>query len=170
MATRREKKLVQEYVRKIFVPVEAVQEDFEHGVGSIFLAGPTPRDAQTSSWRPEFIRTLAKHKVDCTALIPEQENGKWHNNYEAQCEWEYFHLHHATAIIVWVPRELEHMPTFTTNVEFGYWLGSKKMFYGRPDDAPKTRYLDWMYKKEYCERPASSMDELIDKAVKYLQE
>lgn len=34
------------------------------------------------------------------------------------------------------------MPAFTTNVEFGEDLHSGKMLYGRPDGAPKMRYLD----------------------------
>ena len=41
----------------------------------------------------------------------------------------------------------------TTNVEFGYWLKSKKCLYGRLNNAYRTDYLDWLYKLEYEEEP-----------------
>ena len=37
------------------------------------------------------------------------------------------------------------MPAFTTNVEFGRYIGSGRVVYGRPDNAEKCRYLDWLY-------------------------
>ena len=36
---------------------------------SIFLAGPTPRDAETKSWRPETIKLLTG--FDGTIFVPE---------------------------------------------------------------------------------------------------
>jgi len=44
------------------------------------------------------------------------------------------------------------MPAFTTNVEFGTYVKSGRIVYGRPDDAPNNRYLDWLYKK-HNDRP-----------------
>ena len=39
-------------------------------------------------------------------------------------------------ILLW---EIPNMSGFTTNVEFGYWLHSGKVLYGRPDGAPKIK-------------------------------
>lgn len=155
-------------VKKIYVPHQATSKEIGFGVGSIFLAGPTPRDDKTKSWRPEFIEALRKTGIDCSVLIPECEHQTWLGNYEKQCQWEYDHLHKSTAIIFWVPRDLVSMPAFTTNVEFGYWLKSAKTFYGRPDGAPKTSYLDWMYQKEHKSKPSTTMDELVGTVSRWL--
>ena len=66
----------------------------------------------------------------------------------------------------WIPRSLPDMPAFTTNVEFGYWLHSNKVIYGRPDDAVKIKYLDWLYELDYNEKPFNNLDDLLEEAVK----
>ena len=156
-------------IKRIYVPQQASAKELQFGVGSIFLAGPTPRpEHPVDSWRPEFIDVLQGTGIDCTVLIPECETEYWHGNWDKQCQWEYDHLRAASAIIFWVPRDLVTMPAFTTNVEFGYWLKSQKMFYGRPDNAPKNRYLDWMYRKEHRANPAESMQELAETVARWL--
>jgi hypothetical protein len=57
------------------------------------------------------------------------------------------------------------MPAFTTNVEFGYWLHTGKIIYGRPKEAKKTKYLDWLYKLDYNKKPYSNLENLIKDAV-----
>lgn len=51
--------------------------------------------------------------------------------------WERMALTEATVIMFWVPRSLPDMAGFTTNVEFGYWMPTKKVIYGRPNTAKK---------------------------------
>lgn len=53
------------------------------------------------------------------------------------------------------------MPLFTTNVEFGYWLHSGKVVYGRPRNAHKTKYLDWLYKLDYDKDPYTDLETLL---------
>lgn len=53
------------------------------------------------------------------------------------------------------------MPAFTTNVEFGYWLHTGKILYGRPDDARKIKYLDWLYETNMNSKPYNSLEELL---------
>ena len=65
----------------------------------------------------------------------------------------------------WIPRSLPDMPAFTTNVEFGYWLHSGKVIYGRPDDATKIKYLDWLYKEDYNKIPINDLDELLKESI-----
>jgi hypothetical protein len=157
-----------EIIRPIYVPTEAAEEDLFFGAGSLFLAGPTPRCKQVKSWRPEFLKVLKKRKVGCSVFIPELKRGGWLGNQEQQNNWEYRHLHAAAAIVFWIPRDLNNLPGFTTNVEFGYWVKSERCFYGRPDGAAKTNYLDWLYEKEGRGSPASSMDELAETVTKWL--
>ena len=133
---------------------------------SIFLAGPTPRDKETISWRIEAIEYLKNKKFDGIVYIPEDELIR-KNNYVDQADWERQALSNATIIVFWIPRELEKMPAFTTNVEFGYWLAKKpeKIIYGRPETARKIKYLDWLYKKESTLKIYDNLEETINEAL-----
>jgi len=57
------------------------------------------------------------------------------------------------------------MPAFTTNVEFGRYVGRKDCIYGRPADAPKNRYLDWLYTKMTKKQPATTIEETLKQAL-----
>jgi hypothetical protein len=116
---------------------------------SIFLAGPTPRDIETKSWRGEAFKWLAEIGYDGAVIIPEERSGEckeW--DYDDQVFWEWKSLQIATCILFWVPRELTTMPAFTTNVEFGMWVKSGKVVYGRPSTAPKINYLDMLARQQ----------------------
>ncbi len=131
------------------------------GEKSIFLAGPTPRDKNTISWRNEAIKILEKLGFDGIVYVPEYSTWKPKADYVDQAMWERDGLSNATIIVFWIPRHLPNMPAFTTNVEFGYWLHSGKIIYGRPNEAEKIKYLDWLYKLDYNEEPVDSLEELL---------
>jgi hypothetical protein len=115
---------------------------------SIFLAGPTPRDkTQVVSWRPKAIQILEKLDFQGKVYVPERSDGSPRPSYEHQFEWELNALMMAGVIAFWVPRSLPYMPAFTTNVEFGKFVGTKPAVYGRPSEAPHCRYLDQLFKK-----------------------
>jgi hypothetical protein len=132
--------------------VYAKQELPDASALSIFLAGPTPRATgkPALSWRPEAVRILRELGFKGHVFIPEDEDGVFKGNYYDQTEWEKSALKLASCIVFWVPRDLENMPAFTTNVEFGYWVArdAEKIVLGHPIDAPKTRYLDWLLRSE----------------------
>ncbi len=132
-----------------------------HGKKGIFLAGPTPRDKDTISWRNDAIETLKKLGFDGVIFVPEYEGLQGREDYTDQALWEREALSEASTIVFWVPRELEKMPAFTTNVEFGYWINRNKIVYGRPDNARKIKYLDWLYDVDYMEKPYNNLDELL---------
>lgn len=116
---------------------------------SIFLAGPSPRSFDVHDWKKEAIEILEKIGFDGTVFLPVPKDkfykGKDGENwtYYNQIQWEVSAREIADAIVFWVPRDIAgNMPGFTTNVEFGEDLHSNKIFYGRPDNAEKCRYLD----------------------------
>lgn len=134
---------------------------------AIFLAGPSPRGESDGNWRPEALETLEKAGYDGVVYVPlPREEGKWPANYEDQVEWETKYLHMSDIVVFWVPRDLESLPAFTTNVEFGLWVSSGKAVYGRPPQAPKNRYLDWHAKQESVQvfdTLESTLNEAINK-------
>lgn len=111
-------------------------------VGSIFLAGPTPRNNSVESWRPEALRQLEVLGYRGDVFVPEPRDGIYSADYVAQVEWELAALERADVIVFWVPREMTHMPALTTNVEFGLWIDSGKAILGFPATAEKMRYLE----------------------------
>ncbi len=134
---------------------------------SVFLAGPTPRDEQTPSWRPEALRILEELGYDGVVFVPEARDGKWRKDYDGQVEWEDKHLNMADCILFWVPRELTHMPAFTTNDEWGTWKYSGKSVFGAPPDAPKTNYQRY-YAKKLAVPSAETLKETIVLALNML--
>lgn len=139
---------------------------------SIFLAGPTPRSLDVETWRKEAIKILEELEYDGIVYVPERAFDDRTFDYNNQVWWEREALHSATTIIFWIPRSIEKMPAFTTNVEFGYWISknSSKVIYGRPDNSQKNKYLDWLYQTETGEIPINDLRVLLENAVKMANE
>jgi hypothetical protein len=114
---------------------------------SVFLAGPTPRADSVASWRPDVIAEIERQWTGrLTILTPESRGGKRAKEYHDQVEWEATGLDQATAVLFWIPRDLDSLPGFTTNVEFGLHVRSGKVVLGAPPDCPnpeRNRYLIW---------------------------
>lgn len=147
---------------------------------SIFLAGPTLRKEKgiiswirkilrinRTSWRVDAVNYLKKNNFDGTVLIPERSDGFIKVDYYDQVEWEFFGLENCDKIVFWIPRNLKTLPGFTTNVEFGHYLAksANKVIYGRPDNASKIAYLDWLYGK-YKKTPCNTLEATLDLALK----
>ena len=135
------------------------------GKKSIFLAGPTPRGENVDSWRTEACKILEQIGFDGVVYVPEYSTWKPKADYVDQAMWERIALTNATVILFWIPRKLPDMAAFTTNVEFGYWLHSGKVIYGRPNDASKIKYLDWLYRLDYGKKPYEDLQSLLDASV-----
>lgn len=112
---------------------------------TIFLAGPTPRNGETESWRPEALRHLKELGFDGSVIVPEDRQGQMpKEEREAQRIWERLALDHATLILFWIPRELGKMPAFTTNIEWGRSIERypRKLILGHPlPKPPKMNYI-----------------------------
>jgi nucleoside 2-deoxyribosyltransferase len=135
---------------------------------SIFLAGPTPRSLDVETWRKEAIEILESLEFDGIVYVPERKFDDRTFNYDNQVWWEREALYNSDIIVFWIPRFLPHMPAFTTNVEYGYWMAkhNEKVIYGRPNDSEKNRYLDWLYQTETGKKPIGDLTELLKEAVK----
>ena len=128
---------------------------------SIFLAGPTPRDENSKSWRKEACKILEENGFDGVVYVPEYSTWKPKQDYIDQAQWERDTLSNSSVIVFWIPRSIPDMPAFTTNVEFGYWLHTGRALYGRPDDARKINYLDWLYKTDMHKEPFNNLQDLL---------
>lgn len=132
---------------------------------SIFLAGPTPRNKNVISWRREACNLLLKNGFDGVVYVPEFSDNSEKEDYTDQAMWEREALISSSVILFWIPRDLKDLPAFTTNVEFGYYIHTGKIIYGRPDNAPKTKYLDWLYELDYGCKPCNNLEDLIKKSI-----
>jgi len=148
---------------RILYPDTPIPEDLNDDGGSIFLVGPSLRSPGLTPWRVEALRILEEDLgYQGSVLIPETPATSIDTyntdsfDYQAQVEWEYEGLRDCAAIVAWVPRDLETLPAFTTNVEFGLHVREEKFFYGRPEGASKTQYLDWLYTK--CNPSRSNLE------------
>lgn len=131
---------------------------------SIFLAGPTPRDQETPSWRPEALRILQHYNFEGTVYVPEDRREGAKFDYDDQVHWEWTALESSTVIVFWVPRELDTMPAFTTNVEFGLYVRNGRVLLGYPEGAPKMTYLDALAQR-FKVPVFHDLDELIAVAI-----
>ncbi|WP_369265818.1 nucleoside 2-deoxyribosyltransferase domain-containing protein [Streptomyces harbinensis] len=119
---------------------------------SVFLAGPTPRADSVPSWRPQALVELARQWTgpdlpELTIYSPESRGGRRAAHYDDQVDWETDARERASAILFWIPRDLVHLPGFTTNVEFGLDIGTGRAVLGCPPDCPapeRNRYLIWV--------------------------
>jgi len=127
---------------------------------SIFLAGPTPRSSDVASWRPEAISLLEEMGYDGAVFVPEDSSSAPTFDYMHQVDWEEQGLHLADAIVFWIPRELETLPGFTTNIEWGFWCDSGKVLLGAPESAPKMAYL-----RHYAEKFGVPVTESLRKTL-----
>jgi hypothetical protein len=132
---------------------------------TIFLCGPTPRTREIASWRPQALELLHELKFAGTILVPERRDWEASFDYLAQVEWEFEGLRRADALLFWIPRDVEHLPGFTTNVEFGRFVDSGRLVYGRPEGRPHNRYLDWLYERVTHQRPFNTLADTVACAI-----
>ena len=118
------------------------------GGASVFLAGPTPRlGGAVESWRPAAAAELARQwsgPGTLSVLSPESRGGDRAAHYDDQVDWETDARAAAGAILFWIPRDLNVLPGFTTNVEFGMDVTTGRAVLGCPPDCPnpeRNRYL-----------------------------
>ena len=109
---------------------------------SIYLAGPSPRDAAHPNWRQEALHLLEDAGYDGHVFVPLPRDGSQAEDYLIQADWEQRAMNHSDILLFWVPRDLTTLPGFSTNVEFGQKIAGRNIVLGHPTEAPKCRFLD----------------------------
>lgn len=116
---------------------------------SLFLAGPCPRGSrEDSAWEKQWHGDAVQMVKDIcmeldippniTVCIPLPYAS---DDFLEGVRWEENYLEDSKHILFWIPRDLDKLPGFTTNVEFGEWMKSGKCTLAYPEGAPKMRYL-----------------------------
>lgn len=135
---------------------------------SIFLAGPTPRTPDVKSWRPEALALLKAANYDGVVFVPEFRSGLQEDyKYPDIPAWEHRMLDMADCILFWIPRKVETMPGFTTNVEFGRYADSGKVVVGAPISAEHMPYL-WFMADKFRMPQSHYLDKTIEKALRMI--
>lgn len=137
-------------------------------IGSVFLTGPTSRQSDEDFWRPDAMAALGEAGYRHTVVVPRYASGKPLDENVNTVRWEQEMLHASDAILLWLPRDLGESPGFTTSVEFGQFLSSGKLYYGRPDSEPKTHYLDQRYREETGREPVSDLSALAAQVTEHV--
>ncbi|MFI5936254.1 hypothetical protein [Actinoplanes sp. NPDC051494] len=109
---------------------------------SLFIAGPMPRTTDVPSWRPDALKAVEGAWTgpgELVVFVPEPRDGK-PLKYDHHA-WEDRWLAIVDVILFWVPRDMQHLPGLTTNVEFGRWEASGRIVLGAPPNAMHVGYL-----------------------------
>lgn len=139
---------------------------------SMFLAGPVPRKEYELSWKNEALEILDSMGYNGVVYIPENRNPEQKEgnfDLQAQLDWEYTCMCACDAIVFWIPREMRsdfEMIGLTTNVEFGRFLNSNKLFCGCPDEAPRMEYLKLISRDKY--KWHNTLEDTLKSVVQYL--
>ena len=82
----------------------------EQWSASLFLAGPTPRTANSTSWRPaalEAIRAQWDRPGRLVVFVPEPRDGQPWPPYEKQRTWELYWDDRCDVVLFWTPRNMQ---------------------------------------------------------------
>ena len=138
---------------------------------AIFLAGPSPRCGKEyvndCQWRKEAIQMFKAKGFNGDIIDPVNRNFD-RTDLITQIKWQREYMYKASLIFFWIPRSEEH-PAYTTNVQFGNWLGSKSIVLGFPKDSIKNDYLQIRYNIDNQKSVFNSLEEMVDWSIEYLQ-
>lgn len=117
---------------------------------SIFLAGPTIRNGKfEDSWRYKAVKLFEQLGFTGNIYVPESRTSRYSADIAKTAQWEWDRLESSKKIMFWIPRDLETLPGFTTNIEFGRYitLCPERVILGFPIGAPKTKYIELLYNR-----------------------
>ena len=137
----------------------------------IFLCG-TMADVNEQDWREFVIGKLRESGFDGVVYNPDYTNIPQNKrlSYEDQILWEIAAMKSSAIVCFWINRKMDSHPGLTTNVEFGYWVRSSKVVYGRPQNAEKCFYLDYIYALEQNKQPVDTLEGLASEVIKLTKE
>lgn len=104
------------------------------------------------SKRTTACKRLSELGFDGVVYVSEYSTWKTKADYVDRAMLEREALTNSTVIMFWIPRSLPDILTFTANVEFGYWLHSGKIIYGRQIHNEKSTEISSLSKRKILER------------------
>lgn len=134
-----------------------------------FLAGPTPRDEDVSSWRSEAIKLFSKYGFNGTLYVPEFREKSYYDvdTGTEEMKWDQKALESATCVMFWIPRDND-MLGLSTNVEFGYLLNKGNFIYGRPSNAFRCEFLDFLYESKLNKKYNTTLEDTVKEVINVL--
>jgi 8-oxo-dGTP diphosphatase len=117
-------------------------------VKTLFLAGPSEPHGRPTAWRQEAIQILRDLRFDGHVFVPDFEEGWANGNLDAQFDWVTEAMDRADAIVFWVPRDLQTLHGYSTNIEWGLYARSRNVVWGAPEDAQLVGWAE-RYAKKY---------------------
>jgi 8-oxo-dGTP pyrophosphatase MutT (NUDIX family) len=146
------------------------QEPFPHTMHrSLFLAGPSPRNSEHHNWRVAALGILQELGYEDHVFIPLPRDGVFPEEYDDQVLWEQNAMDRSDVIVFWIPRDLDNLPGFTTNVEFGQRYRNHNVVLGFPQDAPKMRYLEYLAQESFV-RVEQTLSATLNAALKMIDD
>lgn len=154
--------------RKIYIGQDLSQDDWNYGLGSVYLAGP--RKPKGKSWRLDIIKKFEDTKIPMCLFVPETNNqlkGGFSKAHQFdRFKWQNFAMSVASVLVFWFPADCHDQQSY---VEFGAWHKTERVFLGR-EDGNVNQYLDWLLYKEHKLYPASDMDQLVEMVAHWMKE
>lgn len=138
------------------------KEPIEKSTHSIFLAGPITTN---NSWKDEACQMLSE--LNYQGIVYNLEQNK--NSTKEEQNFELESLENSNIILFWIPNQSKETDIITTSTNFGYFLKSRKIVYGRENSNNNIDYLDYLYQKEYKKEPLSSLKDTIIEALKLIE-
>ena len=74
----------------------------------------------------------------------------------------------SSVVVLWMPDFFLDMLKFVSLHEMKNWFNTGKVVYGRLENSKKTRYLDMIYELNYHKTPSKTLEELLIKGIKSL--
>lgn len=152
--------------KKIYLGQKITQDDWDYGIGSIYLAGS--RHPTGKSWRLEAIKKIEDTNSPICLLIPEtkEQLKTGYNKFQLakEFEWQRMAMSLASAIMFWYPDGVCSPQSY---VEFGAWHKVERIFLGREHG---HEYLNWLLLTEQKLYPAENLDQLVEMVIHWLRE
>lgn len=132
---------------------------------SIYLTLPKTTEEIELNFVKESLRILEELDFNGEVYISQSLIKKVESRLvnKKQIDQEFFEI--SKVIVFWVPKLMIETAGYINPLELEYWISSKKIIYGRPDNIYKTAYLDWFYENEYTFKPFNDLQKLLEVAV-----
>lgn len=138
-------------------------EDCTNGLGSIYLAGPTPKN-----WIPALVKKLDKAIQNITIFIPDYHpSTKYSQAQKEEFQWEDTVMAMCSVVSFWFPSG--KITDTKPYIDFGKMLNTERVFLG-VEDKKHNQYLEYIFHKTHQLYASDSMDNHVEMIAHWLKE